>query len=151
MKRVLIALISGIVFGVGLTVSEMVNPAKVLNFLDVFGTWDPSLILVMGGAVVTTFIGYQLVLRRQSPILSEAFQLPTSKDFDSRLVIGAILFGVGWGLVGFCPGPALSALILGGEPVVYLVLSMSVGMFLADQLFAPKVTKAHHRHSKSRP
>ncbi|MEQ8509580.1 MAG: YeeE/YedE family protein [Rhodospirillaceae bacterium] len=151
MKRAVIALICGSIFGLGLTLSEMVNPAKVLNFLDVFGTWDPSLILVMGGAVVTTFIGYQLVLKRASPIFSEVFQLPTAKDFDSRLVTGAILFGVGWGLVGFCPGPALTALLIGGEPVVYLVLSMMVGMFLADQLFAPKVQKPHHRHSKSRP
>ena len=151
MQRVIIALICGIVFGIGLTLSEMVNPAKVLNFLDVFGQWDPSLILVMGGAVVTTFVGYKLVLKRKAPVLSEAFQLPTRKDFDARLVTGAVLFGVGWGLVGFCPGPALTALLIGDEPAVYFVFSMIVGMVLADYLFVAKATKPHHRHPSSRP
>jgi uncharacterized protein len=139
MKRTLAAFLCGLIFGVGLTISGMTNPAKVLNFLDVFGHWDPSLLLVMAGAVVVTFIGFRLVWRRSAPLFADAFQVPTRTDFDSRLITGAALFGVGWGLAGFCPGPALTALVIAGQPAVYLVLSMAVGMFLADQLFAPRM------------
>lgn len=138
MKRPVFALLCGLIFGVGLTVSDMTNPAKVLNFLDLFGQWDPSLVLVMAGAVVVTFVGFRLAWRRPAPVLANAFQLPTRTDIDRRLVVGAALFGLGWGLAGFCPGPVLSALIIAGEPALYFVLSMLVGMFLADQLFAPR-------------
>lgn len=140
MQRGFLALLAGLVFGAGLTVSGMVNPAKVLNFLDVFGQWDPSLLLVMGGAVVVTFIGYRLSWRRRSPAFAKAFLIPTRTDFDRRLISGAALFGAGWGLAGFCPGPALSAMIIAGEPAVYFVAAMAVGMVLADVLFVP--TKA---------
>lgn len=139
--RSLAAFGAGLLFGGGLTVSGMINPAKVLNFLDVLGTWDPSLLLVMAGALAVTFTGYRLVWRRAAPIMSDTFQSPTRTDLDKRLISGAVLFGLGWGLVGFCPGPALTALVIGGEPVVYFVLSMLVGMFLADQLFAPRQAK----------
>lgn len=131
----------GLVFGGGLTLSGMVNPAKVLNFLDIFGQWDPSLLLVMASAVAVTFVGFRLVLRRAGPMFDDSFQVPTRVDIDKRLIAGAVLFGIGWGLVGFCPGPALTALVIGGEPVVYFVLSMLVGMFMADQLFAPTQSK----------
>jgi uncharacterized protein len=111
--RAAVNLIAGLIFGLGLLISGMANPAKVQNFLDLAGTFDPSLILVMFGAVVATLIGYGFVLRRPRPLLAERFLVPTLKDIDGRLVIGAGLFGIGWGLSGFCPGPAITSLPLG--------------------------------------
>src|SRR3546814_13253382 len=102
MRQSLAALVSGLLFGIGLTVSQMVNPAKVLNFLDLAGNWDPSLAFVLGGAVATAALGFRLVRRRTVPLLAGAFQWPTARDIDRRLVLGAALFGVGWSLVGFC-------------------------------------------------
>src|SRR3546814_18827668 len=96
------ALVSALLFGIGLTVSQMVNPAKVLNFLDLAGNWDPSLAFVLGGAVATAALGFRLVRRRTVPLLAGAFQWPTARDIDRRLVLGAALFGVDWSLVGFC-------------------------------------------------
>jgi len=133
MRSNIAALIIGLIFGVGLTISQMVNPAKVLNFLDIFGAWDPSLVFVMAGAVLTTAIGYSIVLRRSRPVLSESFVVPTLRDIDAKLVIGAVLFGIGWGLSGFCPGPALTALTIGGFPVLIFVMSMVAGMFAANK------------------
>jgi uncharacterized protein len=124
----LTALVSGLLFGAGLTISGMLNPAKVLNFLDLAGTFDATLLFVLGGAVVTTFIGYRLVLARAEPLFAERFQLPTRSDIDGRLVAGAAIFGVGWGLSGFCPGPALAAVVsLRLEPFVFIA-AMAVGM-----------------------
>jgi uncharacterized protein len=124
----LIALVSGLLFGAGLTVSGMVNPAKVLNFLDLAGTFDATLLFVLGGAVVTTFIGYKLVLPRAQPVYAERFRLPTKADIDARLIGGAAIFGVGWGLSGFCPGPAIAAVVsLSLEPFVFIV-AMAIGM-----------------------
>lgn len=123
----LTALVSGLLFGAGLALSGMVNPAKVLNFLDVAGTFDPTLLFVLGGAVVTTFIGYKLVLPRQ-PLFAERFQWPTKTDVDTRLVAGAAIFGIGWGLSGFCPGPAIGAVVsLRPEPFVFIA-AMAAGM-----------------------
>lgn len=107
MARVLAALLSGVLFGLGLAISGMTDPAVVLGFLDLFGDFNPALMFVLGGAVGTTMLAFRLVLRRPSPLLEDKFQLPTRKDIDARLVIGAGLFGIGWGLAGYCPGPAL--------------------------------------------
>ncbi|WP_366655944.1 YeeE/YedE family protein [Fodinicurvata sp. EGI_FJ10296] len=104
------ALAAGLVFGLGLTISGMINPAKVLGFLDLFGAWDPTLAFVMGGAVLVTLPGFRLLRRRGAPVFSQMFRFPTRSDIDPRLVGGSALFGVGWGLAGFCPGPALAAL-----------------------------------------
>lgn len=128
------ALVAGLVFGIGLTVSQMVNPAKVLAFLDVAGNWDPSLAFVMGGALLVTFVGYRLAWRRPKPLLGERFALPTARQIDLPLIAGAVLFGVGWGLVGLCPGPAIAALTLGGWPVLLFVGAMVAGMALAEGL-----------------
>ena len=106
----LVNLALGLLFGVGLVVSGMSDPAKVLNFLDLFGTWDPSLAFVMGGGVLVAFVGYRIVLGRPRPLLAAGFSLPMRKDIDRPLVLGAAIFGIGWGLGGFCPGPALTAL-----------------------------------------
>ncbi|TIS72856.1 MAG: YeeE/YedE family protein [Mesorhizobium sp.] len=125
---IILSLLVGIVFGAGLTLSDMVNPARVLNFFDVAGNWDPTLIFVMGGALATATIGYRLVFARGTPLIGGKFHLPTLRQIDLPLVGGAALFGVGWGLAGFCPGPALAALV-SLEPKVWLfVAAMLVGM-----------------------
>jgi uncharacterized membrane protein YedE/YeeE len=130
MPLVLSAFASGLLFGLGLVVSQMVNPAKVLAFLDVFGNWDPSLALVMGGAVVVSSLGYLAARRRGVPVLAPRLEIPTRCDFDARLIGGAVLFGIGWGLVGLCPGPALTALSVGPWPVFVFVAAMVAGMML---------------------
>lgn len=130
MARILTALVAGLIFGLGLALSGMTDPAKVLGFLDLAGAWDPSLIFVMGAGVIVTFIGYRLVFAGGHPLLAEKFQLPTRKDIDPSLVGGAALFGIGWGVAGYCPGPALSSLVGGNIQVVYLVLAMIAGMLV---------------------
>jgi len=128
MGRNIAALLAGLVFGLGLTISEMVNPAKVLAFLDLFGNWDPSLAFVMGGALIVTAIGYHLVWIRDRPVFADRFQVPGNRQIDTRLAVGATLFGIGWGLVGLCPGPAISALTFGGAPVLLFLGAMAIGM-----------------------
>ena len=125
------AFIIGIIFGMGILISGMANPAKVLNFFDVAGTWDPSLMFVMGGAVVTTFIGYRVVLARAQPILARTFQVPTASRIDPKLIAGSAIFGLGWGLAGFCPGAALPALGTGRAEVVIFVASLITGIIVA--------------------
>jgi uncharacterized protein len=140
--RILIAAATGFVFGLGLVISGMSNPAKVLNFLDLFGTWDPSLAFVMGGAVVVTFIGYRLALTRQAPLLGGRFDLPIRRDIDPRLLAGAALFGIGWGLGGFCPGPALTAVPLGATGTLYFFPAMLLGMWLARMVPGTVLTRS---------
>jgi uncharacterized protein len=132
--RLALQFAAGLIFGLGLLLSGMANPAKVLNFLDLFGSFDPSLVLVMGGAVSVTFVGYRLAFRRGHPWLATGFDLPTLKAIDLRLVGGAALFGIGWGLAGFCPGPALVALSLGGTSGVVFVVAMLAGIALTQSL-----------------
>ncbi|GAB4520310.1 MAG: hypothetical protein Kow00133_06700 [Amphiplicatus sp.] len=122
------ALVAGLLFGLGLVVSDMINPAKIIGFLDVAGAWDPSLALVMAAAVATTSAGYRVVWRRKTPWFEPAFQQPAARAVDRQLLIGAGIFGVGWGLAGFCPGPAISAAALGDlEPYLFIV-AMLAGM-----------------------
>jgi uncharacterized membrane protein YedE/YeeE len=121
----------GLLFGIGLVISGMADPAKVLNFLDLFGTWDPSLAFVMGGAVIVAFFGYRLVLKRPAPIVGDRFHLPTRKDIDSQIIAGPAIFGLGWGLGGFCPGPALTALGLGATGTLAFIPAMIFGMWAA--------------------
>jgi uncharacterized membrane protein YedE/YeeE len=132
--RNLVNAAAGLIFGLGLLISGMANPAKVQNFLDLAGSFDPSLIFVMGGAVLVAFAGYRLVLRRQRPLLEKRFFLPTLKDIDGRLVMGAALFGVGWGLSGFCPGPAIVSLPLLARGTLIFVPSMLAGIALVRLL-----------------
>ena len=124
-------LIAGLIFGLGLLISGMANPAKVQNFLDLAGAFDPSLIFVMVGAVAVTLVGYRLVLRRAKPVLAEQFHLPAVRAIDARLVSGAALFGVGWGLSGFCPGPAITSLALLAKGTLVFVPTMLAGISLA--------------------
>jgi uncharacterized membrane protein YedE/YeeE len=133
--RVLASGVAGLVFGLGLLISGMANPAKVQNFLDLAGTFDPSLVFVMLAAVVVTFLGYRLVLRRERPVLAERFSLPTAKEIDARVMAGPALFGIGWGLSGFCPGPAIASLALLAKGALVFVPTMLIGIWLARLLY----------------
>jgi len=132
--KAIIGFITGLVFSLGLTLSGMTDPARVVGFLDVAGDWDPTLIFVLGGAVITTFIGYRLVWRRGTPLLGERFQLPRRRDIDGRLLLGAALFGVGWGLSGYCPGPAIVSSSAMSLPLAGFLLAMLLGWWLATRL-----------------
>jgi len=127
--RNLLTLLTGIVFGTGIALSGMANPAKVINFFDIAGSWDPSLAFVMGGAVIVTFIGYRLVLRRERPVFEPQFDIPTNRRLDVKLIGGSAIFGVGWGIAGFCPGGALPALGTGNTNVIIFVVALIAGMF----------------------
>ncbi|MVA99531.1 YeeE/YedE family protein [Nitratireductor sp. CAU 1489] len=136
MKIVSAFLIGGL-FGIGIALSGMANPAKVLNFFDVAGTWDPSLIFVMGGALITTAIGYRLIFgARQRPLFDTRFSLPTARDIDMPLVGGSALFGIGWGIAGFCPGGAVPALGLGHPQTPIFLAAMIAGIVVARWLKA---------------
>ncbi len=128
--------IAGLLFGAGVTVSGMVNPMKVLNFMDIAGQWDPTLLFVMGAGLAVTFIGYRLVLARAKPVFAAAFTLPSSRLIDARLVGGAALFGIGWGLTGFCPGPAIASLAFRHWQSYLFVAAMAAGMIAARYVIA---------------
>ena len=132
--RNLVTVFTGLIFGIGLIMSGMTNPAKVQNFLDLFGTWDPSLALVMGGAILITMPGFWLVQKRQSPFFEKLFYFPTKVDLDFRLLVGAAIFGIGWGLGGFCPGPAITSILTGTKGTFLFVITMLLGMVLAKSL-----------------
>ena len=131
--RNLIALASGLVFGLGLIASGMTDPAKVKGFLDLFGAWDPSLALVMGGAIAVGVFGFAAARRRSLSWTGEPMALPTQRAIDGRLVGGGVLFGIGWGIAGFCPGPAVVALGGGLGPAAIFVVAMLAGMWLHDR------------------
>ncbi len=128
MLKIISALISGLLFGLGLILSDMINPERILNFLDIFGAWDPTLALVMASALATTTLGYKIVLRQNKPLFDSSFRLPTKSDIDFKLVGGAALFGLGWGLSGYCPGPVITGLTLGHTETFFFFLSMLAGM-----------------------
>jgi uncharacterized membrane protein YedE/YeeE len=132
----------GLVFGTGIAISGMANPAKVLNFFDIVGTWDPSLIFVMGGALVTTFIGYKLVFGRTAPVFESGFSVPTNRTIDARLIGGSAVFGIGWGIAGFCPGGALPALGTGRWEVFAFTAALIAGIFLAKFIQSTGTPKA---------
>lgn len=131
MGRILGGLIAGLLFGAGLFVSGMINPEKVVGFLDIAGAWDPSLAFVMLGGVTVTAMGYRMILRRSQPMFEPKFTLPTRTDIDPSLLLGAGMFGIGWGLGGYCPGPALAGLGFGSPETVVFVFAMLVGMVAA--------------------
>jgi len=130
----IISLFSGVLFGSGMILSDAVNPTKVINFLDFFGNWDPSLGLVIGGALIIFIPCYHFLIKHRShSVNGTILQLTTNKTVDKELIIGTIIFGIGWGLAGICPGPAISS-IAGGSTTTFIV-SMSIGMIIADKLF----------------
>ncbi|WP_425039393.1 DUF6691 family protein [Primorskyibacter sp. S187A] len=143
--RLLSIYLIGLIFGVGIAISGMANPAKVLNFFDIAGAWDPSLIFVMGGALVTTFIGYKIVFGRSAPVFEDGFNLPAHRRIDARLIGGSAVFGIGWGIAGFCPGGALPALGTGRWEVFAFTGALIAGIFLAkfvQSIGAPKAQPA---------
>ena len=146
MARILVGLIAGLLFGVGLVVSGMSNPQKVLNFLDVFGTWDPSLAFVLAAAVGVASIGFWVSRMQAAPLLGGRFDLPRRTDLDGRLIGGAALFGVGWGLGGFCPGPVLTAIPLGEAGALVLFAGMLAGIWLGRQGGLGKTALSSRRH-----
>ena len=136
MKEIIFALIAGLIFGLGLVVGGMTNPAKVLGFLDVFGMWDPSLLFVMGGGITVTFLGYYLQLNRGKMVIVEHCHLPTKTGLDSKLIGGSAIFGIGWGLVGLCPGPDFTALYTIPDQGIVFVVAMIIGMAIHDKALA---------------
>ncbi|NVN11054.1 DUF6691 family protein [Nguyenibacter vanlangensis] len=132
--RVALALMCGAVFGFGLSLSGMMNPTRVRGFLDIFGAWDPSLAFVMAGAVGVATVGVRIMRRLSRPVLDTEFHLPAARRIDGRLIGGTALFGVGWGMAGFCPGPALASLPLGLPAVAAFVVTMALGMTVHDRL-----------------
>ncbi len=134
MRHALIALLAGVMFGVGLALSGMTDTQVVLGFLDLAGNWNPTLAFVMGGALLVTLPAFAFVLRRSTPAFAPQFELPSKHNIDAELVAGAVMFGAGWGLYGYCPGPALASLAAGQAPTVLFVAAMAVGMILQDRL-----------------
>ena len=142
MRATLPSLAAGLLFGAGLALSDMVNPARVLGFLDVAGAWDPTLAAVMAGAVLASAIGYLASRRLRSPLFGKSFFLPENRRLDRQLIGGAALFGIGWGLVGFCPGPAVAGLIYGLWQPWLFVVAMLAGMTLQRLAATPRRTEA---------
>lgn len=134
--KMLIALLGGLLFGLGLALSNMMDPAKVLNFLDLTGQWDPSLMLVMGGAIAVTLPGFYLILKRPYPLFEKKFYLPGSNAIDRNLVVGAALFGLGWALAGLCPGPAVAGLASAKGDIIAFVIAMLAGYRLMAMMQA---------------
>ncbi len=138
MRQTIFALVTGTIFGMGLALSDMINPARVLAFLDLFGNWDPSLAFVMGGALIPSAIGYWLSRRMRAPVAAERFYVPDNRQIDRRLLVGGALFGAGWGLVGFCPGPAVAGLVFAKWQTLVFVVAMIVGMVVHRILTQPR-------------
>jgi uncharacterized membrane protein YedE/YeeE len=134
MSRVLISLLCGLIFGLGLIISQMSNPAKVIGFLDISGQWDPSLAFVMGGAVVVFSIAYRIALRRHVPLFDKSFLVPEKTRLDKPLIIGSLVFGIGWGFAGLCPGPAIVSSGFGDPRVWAFVVAMLAGIVLVRKL-----------------
>lgn len=130
MKREIVALIMGFLFAVGLGISGMTHPERIIGFLDIFGRWDPTMLFVISGAVSTYAVSWLLIKRRSKPLLDRAFQVPTNRNLDAKLWIGSAIFGAGWGLGGFCPGPAMVAVVDGASQIVWFIIAMLVGMAL---------------------
>jgi len=147
MNRILSAFIFGGLFGLGIVIAGMANPAKVLNFFDVAGTWDPSLAFVMGGGLAVAFAGYRLVFGKQArPVLEAAFDLPKQRRIDVELVGGAAVFGIGWGIAGFCPGGAIPALGLGYSETVIFLAAMTAGIVVGRALRSRLPVSVPARH-----
>ena len=126
----MVSLLSGILFSIGLVISGMINPVKVIGFLDIFRSWDYSLAFVMGGAIVFNLITFKFILKRKKSILGESFHIVKTKNIDSKLIIGSALFGIGWGTLGICPGPAIVNIVQLNSSIFLFILSMLAGMFI---------------------
>ena len=127
------SLISGVLFGFGLAISSMINPAKIVGFLDITGNWDPSLAFVMGGAVFVTAVTFRIILNRPTPMFANKFELPSKVDLDGKLIFGAAIFGIGWAVSGLCPGPAISSIIFLDENLLIFVCTLLLGSFIGKK------------------
>jgi len=140
MKNGIVSIFAGALFGIGLALSGMTDTSKVIGFLDLFGAWDPTLIFVMGFGVATTFLSFKFILRSPHPLISDRFYLPTTTDIDYRLITGSALFGIGWGLYGYCPGPAIASLTYGQSSSFIFVTALVVGSISQRVLMDPKAS-----------
>jgi uncharacterized membrane protein YedE/YeeE len=129
----IVSLFCGIIFGIGLVISEMINPAKVLGFLNLFGEWDPSLAFVMIGALIISTPLFHLFKNKEKPLFSLNFSIPKNKEIDKKLIIGSVFFGTGWGLIGLCPGPAITSIALLNVSSAIFVVSMFIGFYIASK------------------
>ncbi|HBD12777.1 MAG TPA: transporter [Porticoccaceae bacterium] len=143
------SLLAGIIFGVGMAVSGMTNTQRVQGFLDLAGQWDPTLAFVMGGGLVVAFIGYKFILKNPAPLFAETFALPTKTDIDKPLLFGAVLFGIGWGLVGYCPGPAIAGLSYGYSATLLFIPMMLLGLLAARRIARWFEPPADHQSSSA--
>ena len=143
MIRLIVSLLSGLLFGFGLALAQMTNPLKVLGFLDMTGNWDPSLLFVLGGAVGVTVVSFHFILRRSAPLFEPSFHLSSKKNIDRSLVVGAALFGIGWGISGYCPGPAITLLAVNNRETILFLPAIVAGILL-HRLFASKIGQRGH-------
>ena len=127
------SLLSGVLFGFGLAISSMINPAKIVGFLDITGNWDPSLAFVMGGAVFVTAVTFRVILNRPAPMFANKFELPSKVDLDGKLIFGAAIFGIGWAVSGLCPGPAISSIIFLDENLLIFISTLLLGSFIGKK------------------
>lgn len=141
--QIVTAFVTGLLFGLGLILSGMTDPTKVTGFLDIAGTWNPSLIFVMGGAILVAMVAFRIAGTRIHALLGGAMHLPTTRQIDKRLILGGVIFGIGWGLAGYCPGPALASLATGGSKPLIFVLAMLAGMATYEILSRFPDTKRH--------
>jgi len=146
-QRLIFALVAGALFGFGLSIAQMIDPAKVINFLDIFGQWDPSLAFVMGGGLLVNAIATPLILRRERPVLQEIFRVPAMTEIDGRIIGGGILFGIGWGLAGYCPGPMITSLSFVSQDILLVVGAYVIGTFLTKWFFHQKEKRQPVQHA----
>ena len=142
-KKLLLSFFSGLIFSIGLGVSGMTNPDKVKGFLDIFGKWEADLAFVMGSALFISIISYQIVNRMKKPIFEKSFAIPNNKNIDYKLIIGSALFGLGWGISGFCPGPAMASIVTFKSEVIIFVASMFTGFFIYNKIYLFEFNKSN--------
>ena len=147
LQRLFFALLAGTLFGLGLSLAQMIDPAKVVNFLNIFGAWDPSLAFVMAGALAVNIIATPLILKRERPILADMFKVPAKTEIDIKIVVGGILFGIGWGLAGYCPGPMLTSLSFVSNELLIVISAYVVGTFATKWVIARMEAAAHVKHA----
>lgn len=140
-----VAYLSALVFGLGLGLSGMTDPRNVIGFLDIFGAWQPALALVMVGAIAVHSLSYYLIMKRPTPLLTPAFYMPTKQQVDMRLIIGAVVFGIGWGMGGFCPGPALASIVTLHPDIFVFIISMILGIGFYHYAFKPRILERHRQ------
>jgi uncharacterized membrane protein YedE/YeeE len=146
-QRLFFALFAGVLFGLGLAMAQMIDPAKVVNFLDFFGTWDPSLAFVMAGGLVVNAIATPLILKRERPLLEDFFRVPAKSEIDPRIISGGILFGAGWGLAGYCPGPMITSLSFVSTDLLMVLGAYVVGTFGTKYVLAKREAAKHVEHN----